>query len=118
MTRPDLTALPDIILDQDEPVFAAPWEAQVFAMAINLHQRGAFGWDVWARYLSREIHCGVERPYYQHWLSALEKIVAEKNITSLGDLSDCRRAWHAAAATTPHGQPIELAADGRPTSDD
>ena len=108
MTLPDLNTLPDMVLVEDEPVFNEPWEAQAFAMAVNLHQHGAFEWDEWADFLSKEIHSGADRSYYQHWLSALEKIVAAKSITSLSDLDACKEAWHAAAAATPYGEPIVL----------
>jgi hypothetical protein len=46
--------------------------------------------------------------YYRHWLAALERLVATKGAISEGELDRCRRAWDAAAARTPHGQPIEL----------
>ncbi|HBR38100.1 MAG TPA: nitrile hydratase accessory protein, partial [Sulfitobacter pontiacus] len=48
MTLPDLSLLPDIALSDDEPVFDAPWQAQAFAMAVSLHQSGAFTWAEWA----------------------------------------------------------------------
>lgn len=110
MTHPDLTALPDMALENDEPVFREPWEAQAFAMVIDLHQHGVFDWSEWADFLSKEVHSGLERPYYQHWLCALEKIVAAKKLTSVEDLHQRQKDWHAAAAATPHGAPIVLGA--------
>ena len=107
-TRPDLRHLPNLVLDGDEPVFSAPWEAQAFALTLNLYDKGLFGWDEWAASLSAEIHSGVERDYYRHWLVALEKLVAEKQLTSLQDIEAREQAWHEAAARTPHGEPIEL----------
>ena len=35
------SALPGIPRDGDGPVFREPWEAQAFAMALALHERGA-----------------------------------------------------------------------------
>ena len=110
MTKPDLTAIPGMRLQDDEPVFNEPWEAQAFAMTVNLHQKGAFTWKEWADALSNEIHSGLERDYYQHWLSALEKIVADKKLSTADALAECKKAWHRAAAATPHGDPIELSA--------
>ncbi|MEP1209616.1 MAG: nitrile hydratase accessory protein [Rhizobiaceae bacterium] len=106
--HPDLKSLPDMVLDGDEPVFNAPWEAQAFAMTVRLHENGLFGWDEWAECLSAEIHSGIERDYYSHWLAALEKLVAKKQLTSPQDIEAREQAWHAAAARTPHGEPIEL----------
>ena len=92
----------------NEPVFNEPWEAQAFAMAINLHQKGKFTWSEWAEALSVEIHGDVQRDYYQHWLCALEKLVASKQLTSLEALTQRKQDWHEAAARTPHGEPIQL----------
>lgn len=105
---PDLSTLAGIKLAEDEPVFAEPWEAQAFAMVVDLHARGAFAWDDWAAMLSAEIHSGAERSYYEHWLAALEKIVAEKDLASEEALQQRRSDWKDAAARTPHGQAIEL----------
>lgn len=107
-TRPDLRQLPDMVLDGDEPVFNEPWEAQAFALTVSLYDKGLFGWDEWAASLSSEIHGGEERSYYRHWLVALEKLVAAKELTSLQNIDDREEAWHAAAARTPHGEPIKL----------
>ena len=93
---------------EDEPAFQEPWEAQAFAMVVNLHARGAFTWEEWAQALSSEIHGGEERRYYAHWLAALEKIVAQKELASQASLEKRRHAWKEAAARTPHGMPITL----------
>ena len=106
--RPDLRQLPDMVLDGDEPVFSVPWEAQAFALTLSLYNKGLFGWDEWAASLSAEIHGGIERDYYRHWLAALEKLLAAKQLTSLQDIEAREQAWHNAAARTPHGEPIEL----------
>lgn len=39
-----LEALPRLPRDEEGPVFRAPWEAQAFAMAVKLHERGIFTW--------------------------------------------------------------------------
>lgn len=108
MSKPDLQVLPDLILDQGEPVFNEPWEAQAFALAVSLHQSGRFTWPEWAAALSAEIHGETQRDYYSHWLTALEKIVAEKELASHQDLQQRQQDWQDAAARTPHGEPIVL----------
>ena len=97
-----------MVLDGNEPVFSDPWEAQAFAIVINLHQNNTFTWEEWATALSTEIHSGEEREYYNHWLAALEKLVASKNLTSLEAIETREQDWHKAAARTPHGEPILL----------
>lgn len=104
----DLKFLPGIKLRDDEPVFAEPWEAQAFALAVSLHAQGKFTWKEWAAFLSAEVHRGEAKPYYQHWLDALEKLVAAKNLSSAEELAAREKEWHEAAARTPHGEPIEL----------
>lgn len=108
MNRPDLDKLEGVELQGNAPVFNEPWEAHAFAMVVNLYQNGAFGWDEWADALSSEIHSGTDRAYYQHWLSALEKLVANKALTTEADLEATKLRWEQAAAATPHGEPIML----------
>ena len=98
-----------------EPVFAEPWQAQAFAMALQLHQRGLFTWPEWAAALAAQISTAQASgdtddgtAYYRHWLAALEALVAAKGAASAAQLSRCARAWHAAAQRTPHGQPVLL----------
>src|SRR5436309_15230677 len=118
-SRPEATAsLLGIPLDSDEPLFREPWEAQAFAMALALHERGVFTWPEWAAALAEEIHsaqaAGDPAPgttYYRHWLAALEKLVTAKGIASSDALTRYRDAWDHAADRTPHGTPIELSAE-------
>ena len=104
----DLISLPDMALVENEPVFNEPWEAQVFAMVVNLHQNDAFTWTEWASALSKQIQTSEPQAYYQHWLCALESLMAEKQLTSIDALLNRKAQWHEAADRTPHGQPIEL----------
>jgi len=43
-----LDFIPGIPRDEDGPVFMAPWQAQAFAMALTLQQRGIFTRAEWA----------------------------------------------------------------------
>ncbi|MEJ1160224.1 nitrile hydratase accessory protein [Prosthecomicrobium sp. N25] len=115
-----LDALPALPRDEGGPVFAAPWEAQAFALAVKLHEAGVFGWDEWARTLGDEIRraqaCGdpdTGETYYRHWLAALERLVTEKGVVSPAALDDRRDAWDRAARATPHGEPIVLGRDSQ-----
>jgi nitrile hydratase accessory protein len=107
--------VPGIPFDAEGPVFREPWEAQAFAMALTLHERGLFTWPQWAATLADEIKRAQRQgdpdtgeTYYHHWLNALERLVAEKGVTDAGTLARYQHAWDHAADRTPHGQPIEL----------
>ena len=111
----DLDALPAIPRDGEGPVFRAPWEAQAFAMAVMLHERGHFTWKEWAARLADEIAAANARGesddgtrYYSFWLAALEKLVAAKRLVLADELAERKDEWDHAARATPHGQPIEL----------
>ena len=99
----------------DAPVFREPWEAQAFAMTLALHERGLFTWPEWAAALAAQISAAQAAgdadtgdTCYQHWLAALEVLVATKGASSASELEHWRGAWDHAADRTPHGQPIVL----------
>jgi nitrile hydratase accessory protein len=111
----NLRALPALPRDEAGPVFKAPWEAQAFAMAVSLHARGVFTWREWADTLAAELAAAAARGqpddgthYYEHWLAALEKLVAAKKLIPATEIERRVDEWDAAARSTPHGKPIEL----------
>jgi nitrile hydratase accessory protein len=108
-------AVPGIPCDAEGPVFREPWEAQAFAMALALHERGVFTWNEWAQELGAQIKRAqaagdpdTGETYYRHWLTTLESLVAAKDVASTDLLHRTRDAWDRAADRTPHGAPIEL----------
>ena len=110
-----VAAVPGIPRGPEGPIFREPWEAQVFALTVVLHERGLFSWNEWTVVLGEEIKRAQARgdpdtgeTYYLHWLAALERIVAEKGMTDAPTLTRYRDAWDHAADRTPHGMPIEL----------
>jgi nitrile hydratase accessory protein len=110
-----MQAVPEIPRNSEGPVFREPWEAQAFAMALALHERGLFTWPEWAATLADEIKKAqaagdpdTGQTYYRHWLNTLERLVAEKRIASGDMLRRYHDAWDRAADRTPHGTPIAL----------
>lgn len=99
----------------EPPVFCEPWEAQAFALVVALQDRGVFTAAEWADALGKEVHADDAaddgHDYYEHWLGALEKLLAAKGIASPAAVGGLAAAWQRAAHATPHGQPIELAND-------
>jgi nitrile hydratase accessory protein len=111
-------AVPGIPCDAEGPVFREPWEAQAFALAVALHERGVFTWLEWADAIGYEIKQAqlagdpdTGETYYRHWLVALERVVMAKQVTDQITLARYHDAWDRAADRTPHGQPIELRQD-------
>jgi cobaltochelatase CobN len=103
--------------DESDPVFAEPWEAQAFALAVTLSEQGHFTWKEWAATLADELRAAADggKPddgtgYYRYWLAALERLVTAKGLTDTAALVARREAWAQAYRQTPHGEPVELEA--------
>ena len=94
-------------------MFAEPWQAQAFAMAVALQERGVITAGDWAAALGAEIAARPEQPYYDSWLAALEALSERKGLISPTERAQRIASWAHAARMTPHGQPIELNAAGR-----
>lgn len=111
-----LATLPSPPRDRDGPVFAEPWQAQAFALAVKLSEKGHFTWKEWAATLAAELDGAVKRGepdldgthYYHHWLAALERLVIAKGLADSRSLSARKDAWEDAYLHTPHGSPVEL----------
>ena len=124
MTLPDpirepqsLAALPQLPRDAGGPVFAEPWQAQAFALAVKLSEQGHFTWKEWAAALASELKAAADRGepddgshYYDHWLAALERLLTAKGLTDPAALLARKEAWADAYRHTPHGKPVELPA--------
>jgi nitrile hydratase accessory protein len=95
-------------LNPPEAPFEEPWQAQAFALTLELHQRGAFSWSEWAEALAEAIAAAPDAPYYEAWLTALESLARARNLTDGAELGARRDAWEHAYLTTPHGQPVTL----------
>jgi nitrile hydratase accessory protein len=124
LSRPDpvaeaerLAALPRLPRDTGGPVFAEPWQAQAFALAVKLSDQGHFTWKEWSAALADELKAAADRGepddgsrYYHHWLAALERLVTATGIADPAALHARKEAWAEAYRRTPHGQPVKLAA--------
>jgi nitrile hydratase accessory protein len=111
----DSRSPPGIRRGSEGPVFREPWEAEAFALALALKERGVFSSTEWATALGEEIKKAQAAgdpdrgdTYYRHWLAALERLVAAKGLTDAQTLSRTKEAWRRASARTQHGTPIVL----------
>jgi nitrile hydratase accessory protein len=110
-----LSSLLSLPRDKDGPVFAEPWQAQAFALAVRLSTQGYFTWKEWAAALAEELQSASDRGkpddgsrYYEHWLSALERLVAAKGLADFQALHSRKEEWADAYRHTPHGKPVVL----------
>jgi len=108
-------SLPSLPRDEGGPVFAEPWQAQAFALAVRLSAQGYFTWKEWAAALAEELKAAADagRPddgshYYEHWLATLERLVTSKGLTGTSELLERKEAWADAYRHTPHGTPVVL----------
>ena len=112
-----LASLPQLPQEDGGPVFAEPWQAQAFALAVRLSEQGYFTWIEWSEALGEQLQAAANRGepddgsrYYEHWLAALERLVTEKNLADTASLVERKEAWINAYHQTPHGHPVELGA--------
>ena len=110
-----LAAPPSLPRDEGGAVFAEPWQAQAFALAVELSEHGHFTWREWSTALADELKVAANRGepddgshYYEHWLAALERLVAAKGLSDSGAMLARKEAWADAYRHTPHGKPVEL----------
>jgi nitrile hydratase accessory protein len=112
------------MLAQSERVFSEPWQAQVFALAMNLAEAGHFTWTEWSQQFGAHLKAAaaakgvsdddtpmpaVDSPeYYAVWLDALESLLIQRGLASADDLAALKQAWTEAYLCTPHGKPVVL----------
>ena len=98
-----------------DPVFEAPWHAQVFALTVHLNEAGHFEWSDWATRFgatlrrhgaSQALNGGED--YFAAWLETLEGYLAEIGLADPDAVAALKAAWEAAYLRTPHGEPVTL----------
>lgn len=98
-----------------DPVFEAPWHAQLFALTVHLHEQGHFDWPTWTQEfgatlaehrLSGDLNGGDD--YFNAWLATLERLLSAKGMAPPAMVEDMRSAWEQAYLSTPHGAPVRL----------
>jgi len=100
VSRPDATELGDarrrveaLVCDLpgggvDERMFNEPWEIRAFAMAVAAYHGGRYEWSEFQLSLIQAIrqweegNAGEPWSYYEHWLTALETVLADNGVLS------------------------------------
>lgn len=105
--RPDATELGDarrrveaLVCDLPgggEKSFDEPWEVRAFAMAVAAYHSGKYEWSEFQLSLIRSIkqweEGAADEPwsYYEHWLAALETVLADNGVLSDAALDERTR---------------------------
>jgi nitrile hydratase accessory protein len=104
-----------LLQDQGRPVFADAWEAQAFALANLLIEKGFLTRAQWVETFSQEIKAAQGRgdpdrgdTYFLHWIAALERTMVERELISRPALQEQEILWLRAVENTPHGVAIAL----------
>jgi nitrile hydratase accessory protein len=104
-----------------EPVFEAPWHAQLFALTVHLNEAGHFHWPDWAERFSatlarhgtsKDLNGGDD--YFTAWLETLEELLTHIALTEPAAVEQMRAAWEQAYLTTEHGKPVMLGSAAAP----
>jgi nitrile hydratase accessory protein len=102
-------------MTEEAPVFAEPWEAHAFALAVRLSEAGFFTWTEWSQALAAELAEASRRGepddgsrYYHYWLATLERLIASKGLVMPASLLARKEEWAEAYRRIPHGEPVTL----------
>lgn len=113
MSLPDPVTLPLPCAPEDAPAFDEPWQAQLFALTVALHEAGRFAWPEWADAFGARLRHGASdgSDYFDIWLATLEGLLVARGDAGPEELAALAAAWQRAAQATPHGRPILLEND-------
>ena len=96
---------------EEQASFREPWELRAFALAVAAHNAGQYEWSEFQLSLIESIrrweddgaNASAEPwSYYEHWLTALETVLAGSGLLSEADLDDRTRAVLATPKTANH----------------
>lgn len=86
--------------DADQRGFEHPWEIRAFALAVATHRELGFDWSEFQHALVASIGdwetaapaAGSTWSYYEHWVTALERVLADAGRTSPAAVDERTRA--------------------------
>jgi nitrile hydratase accessory protein len=89
-----IAELPLLPRDDNGPIFAEPWQAQAFAVVVELIDEGTLTRVEWADKLAAALREAEARGeyntgerYYHHWLIALERVIVDKDLAGMDELT-------------------------------
>ena len=96
--------------DPEQRSFEHPWEIRAFAIAVSAHRQLGFDWTDFQQALVASIEGWEESTgtsdrgwsYYQHWVAALESVLAGLGLLGIDDLARQTREVLAVPANRNH----------------
>lgn len=74
-----------------ELVFATPWEARAFGIAVALNEGGTYDWRAFSEGLAAQVSAaereGIDSTYYERWLEALEQLALAQGLITTAELN-------------------------------
>ncbi len=89
-----------------EPVFAQPWEGRAYGLALDVIERLGLPWSAFRDRLIEAIAESSDRPYFESWVIALERLATTTGVT-VDDL-DHQRLASAVYHYAEDGVPIDV----------
>ena len=101
---------------EDQASFQKPWHSQLFAITVQLSEKGNFSWKEFVEVFGRSLNearlklnsLDGNDDYFNCWLNALENIIISKKLGDLNLLSILKDDWTSAYLSTPHGKPVKI----------
>lgn len=118
---PELEASLELPRQNGDLVFAAPWEARAFGLAVALKDAGVYPWRDFSQGLATETAAAdrgdTALGYYERWLETLTKLALDKGLITPEELATRMQAYaleesaehadHAPAPPSPTASPGE-----------
>ncbi len=108
--------LPFMNKTEDQIVFQNPWHGQLFAITVQMSEKGNFSWkqfvevfgDSLKKQRSLSKNLDGSNDYFSCWLNALEEILIIKKISDKDTLMLLKEDWTQAYLSTPHGKLVNI----------
>ena len=109
-------SLPFTNKNEDQVVFQDPWHSQLFAITVQMSEKGNFSWNEFVKVFGEALrkerlptkNLDGSNDYFSCWLNALEEILIEKKISNQNTLILLKEEWTQAYLSTPHGKPVNI----------
>ena len=100
----------------DQVVFQNPWHSQLFAITVQLSEKGNFSWEEFVKVFGEALkkerlptkNLDGSNDYFTCWLNALEELILNKKLGNKKSFSIFKKKWEKAFLNTPHGKPVKI----------